>query len=230
MPKEPVLAVISGLGGKNWAPVHAFCEQEAVPCLFPNVEAPPADADRDFYSVYFSQGVLLEAGLIAHDLLKPASGKSAERVQQVYRAGDSGEAGAQALATALEGQGITVQNHVLARGTPVQSIAKAIRDASNADALVLWLRPDDIATLNDIPAPIGHRVHVGAYWADSSARRLPASWRGGTHLSYPFGLPEQRLINVDFALGWFRIRKIPVVDLRRCRRIPILPAVCSPRR
>ncbi|MFM0390178.1 c-type cytochrome, partial [Paraburkholderia dipogonis] len=35
--EQPVFAVLSGLGGKNWAPVHEFCEQEAVPCLFPNV-------------------------------------------------------------------------------------------------------------------------------------------------------------------------------------------------
>jgi len=33
-------------------------------------------------------------------------------------------------------------------------------------------------------------------------------------MAYPFGLPEQRLVNVDFARGWFRIRQIPVVDLQ----------------
>jgi hypothetical protein len=43
---------------------------------------------------------------------------------------------------------------------------------------------------------------------------LPASWRERTRMTYPFGLPEQRLINVDFARGWFRTREIPVVDLQ----------------
>ena len=79
--REPVLAVVSGLGGKNWAPVHAFCERKALPCLFPNVEAPPADADHDFYSLYFSRGVELEAGLIANRILNPDSGKVAKEVQ-----------------------------------------------------------------------------------------------------------------------------------------------------
>src|SRR5215813_8126174 len=37
---EPVYAVLSGLAGSNWAPVHEFCEQNAIPCLFPNVEVP----------------------------------------------------------------------------------------------------------------------------------------------------------------------------------------------
>jgi len=30
-------------------------------------------------------------------------------------------------------------------------------------------------------------------------------------LSYPFDLPERRVVRVDYPLGWFRIRKIPVV-------------------
>jgi len=43
---------------------------------------------------------------------------------------------------------------------------------------------------------------------------LPAGWRDRTQLAYPVDLPQGRLINIDFALGWFRIRQIPVVDLR----------------
>ena len=210
---EPVLAVISGLGGRTWAPVHAFCEQAAVPCLFPNVDAPPPDADRDFYSVYFSKGVLLEAGLIAHGILEPDNGSVAKRVQQIYRAGDSGEAGAQALAEALGQRGIKVQNHVLARGKPGQGLAAAMRGIPRADALVLWLRPADIAALGKVPPPTGS-VFMSGLLGGLDDAPLPASWRDSTRLAYPVGLPQQRLINLDFALGWFRIRQIPVVDLR----------------
>ncbi|HMA10393.1 MAG TPA: c-type cytochrome, partial [Steroidobacteraceae bacterium] len=210
---EPVLAVISGLGGRTWAPVHAFCEQAAVPCLFPNVDAPPPDADRDFYSVYFSKGVLLEAGLIAQGILKPDSGSVVKRVQQIYRAGDSGEAGAQALAEALGQRGIKVENHVLARGKPGQGLAAAMRGIPGADALVLWLRPQDIAALDKLPPPTGS-VFMSGLLGGLDDAPLPASWRDRTRLAYPVGLPQQRLINLDFALGWFRIRQIPVVDLR----------------
>ena len=94
---QPVFAVVSGLAGKTWAPVHAFCERSALPCLFPNVEAPPVQADRDFYSLYFSRGVLLEAELIAKALLEGENGPAPKRVHQVYRVGDSGETAAMAL-------------------------------------------------------------------------------------------------------------------------------------
>jgi len=211
--KEPVLAVISGMGGKNWAPVHAFCEQAALPCLFPNVEAPPAGADRDFYSLYFSKGVLLEAGLIAQNILNPGGGKMAKAVHQFYRAGDSGESGAEALASALRHAGIQVKNHVLTEGAPGRGVGQALRKATHADALVLWLRPRDLAALDGLPVPQA-TVLMSGRLGGLEGTPLPASWRERTRMAYPFSLPEQRLINVDFARGWFRIRQIPVVDLQ----------------
>jgi hypothetical protein len=211
--KEPVLAVISGLGGRNWAPVHAFCEQAALPCLFPNVEAPPANADRDFYSLYFSKGVLLEAGLIAHNILNPGSGKLAQKVHQVYRAGDSGESGALALASTLRRAGIAVENHVLPAGAAGRGMGPAIRQARHADALVLWLRQRDLTALDGLPVPQA-AVFMSGLLGGLEGAPLPPGWRERTRMAYPFGLPQQRLINLDFAQGWFRIRQIPVVDLR----------------
>ncbi len=211
--EEPVLAVISGLGGRIWAPVHAFCEEAALPCLFPNVEAPPASADRDFYSLYFSKGVLLEAGLIAHGILDPDSGKVAKGVEQVYRAGDSGETGAAALAAILRPRGITVRSRVLPRGADRRAVAEAARKAARADALVLWLRPNDVAALGKAPAGPAS-VFMSGLLGGLDDAPLPAGWRERTRLAYPFGLPKQRLINVDFARGWFRITQIPVVDLQ----------------
>lgn len=205
--REPVLAVLSGLGGENWAPVHAFCEHAAVPCLFPNVEVPPAGADHDFYSLYFSKGVLLEAGLIANGILKPDSGKVAKVVEQIYRAGDSGEAGAQVLSGTLEQRGISVRSHVVAPG---EGVADTLRYASKADALVLWLRPADIAALGNPPAA-STAVFMSGLMAGLERSPLPPSWRGLTRFAYPFDLPEQRRVGVDFAFGWFRIRHIPVV-------------------
>ena len=208
--REPVLAVISGLGGKDWAPVHAFCEDAAVPCLFPNVEAPPPGADHDFYSLYFSKGVELEAALIADSILKPEDGKPAKTVWQVYRTGDSGQTGAETLAAALRQRGVTVRSHALPAGASGQGVDKAIASAGGADALVLWLRPPDIEALGTAPATPA-TVYLSGLMGGLERAPLPQSWRARTRLAYPFALPEQRLVGVDFAFGWFRIRKIPVV-------------------
>src|SRR5512139_101538 len=206
--QEPVLAVISGLGGKNWAPVHAFCEHAKVPCLFPNVESPPAEADHDFYTLYFTRGVALEAGLMADSILNGRS--NVATVEQVYRAGDTGEAGAKALAAALEQHGIAVRNHVLAAGKPGQGVARLMRKIAKPDALVLWLRPADIAALGKAPAA-PPAVLMSGLMGGLERTPLPASWRDSMRIAYPFALPDERRVGVDFAFGWFTIRHIPVV-------------------
>ncbi|WP_236002383.1 c-type cytochrome [Paraburkholderia elongata] len=207
--EQPVFAVLSGLGGKNWAPVHEFCEQEAVPCLFPNVEV-PVETDQDFYSVYFSKGVLLEAALLARRILDETRGKPVQattRVWQVYRTGDNGERGAQALAAALKGHGIAVSNRALAPG---DSIARSLHGMSRADVLVLWLRPPDVAALGRLPPP-SDTVFMSGLLGGLDSTPLSASWRGVTRLAYPFDLPDGRRVRVDYAFGWFSIRKIPMV-------------------
>lgn len=208
--EEPVLAVVSGLAGKTWGPVHAFCERQAVPCLFPNVEAPPAGADHDFYSLYFSRGVELEAGLIATRILKPDHDKVAKEVLQIYRADDSGDVGAHALAALLERHGIKTRSYVLAADAPGKGVAKIVRHGTSADALVLWLRPADIAALGQAPfAPSD--VFVSGLMGGLENSPLPPIWRTRAELTYPFDLPDKRRVPVDYALGWFRIRRIPIV-------------------
>ena len=180
--EEPVLAAVSGLGGSNWAPVDEFCEREHLPCLFPNVEVPVV-ASRDFYTLYFSQGVLLEAQLIAQRIGESgaahigaagqgATGAPVKVVQQIYRAGDSGEPAAAALAAALKIRGIAVHDVALANGSAVQRLAAALHGASNADALVLWLRPGDIAALGDA-APSPPTVYMSGLMGGLERSPLP---------------------------------------------------------
>jgi hypothetical protein len=209
--QEPVLAVVSGLAGSNWAPVHEFCEREHLPCLFPNVEV-PVDNSADFYSVYFSKGVLLEAELIAKAIAGPGpAGPAPTSVQQVYRAGDSGESAASVLAAALKRGGIAVRNQVIRAGGHGQGVAEALRAVSKADVLVLWLRPDDLAALGDTsPAPASS-VFISGLMSGLEGAPLPQDWRRRAKMVYPFDLPERRSVRVAYPLGWFSMRRIPVV-------------------
>ncbi len=211
MAAQPVFAVLSGLAGRSWAPVHRFCEHARVPCLFPNVDV-PVDAERDFYSVYFSKGVLLEAELVATRMLA-ADGALPRRVHQILRAGDSGEAGADALAALLAARGVKVESHILAQGATTDRVAAEVRAAAGADALVLWLRPPDLAALGD-PPPATTDVFMSGLLGQLEGAPLPAAWRARTSMSYPLDLPDRRRVRVDFAFGWFRIRHIPVVAER----------------
>ena len=71
--REPVFAVLSGVGHDTWAPIHAFCAAQRVPCLLPTVALPPQD--ENFYSVYLSRSLIGQAQAAARHLLemRPAS-------------------------------------------------------------------------------------------------------------------------------------------------------------
>ena len=209
---EPVFAVISGLGGKTWAPVHRFCEAESLPCLFPNVDLPVV-AEADFYPLYFSKGVLLEAQLLARRMTEKARAVGLRRVVQVYRSGDIGEAGAHELRAGLAAQGIEVLDRPLAPAAKAQTVSEAVKSVRVRDALILWMGPKDLRALPRSPPP-GALLYASGLMGGLEHAPLPASWRTTTDLTYPFDLPDDRRLRMTFPLGWLKIRHIEVVDER----------------
>ncbi len=208
---EPIFAVIAGIGARTWQPIHAFCEDKSVPCLLPNVDL-PVDAERDFYPVYWSRGVLLEADLIARALRTEAGSKTPHgRVVQVYRSDDIGAAGAAALRAHFE----------VGERAPVDRVLSGAREAGPAalaalrsgDQVVLWLRGADLTTLpHELPAGVG--VYASGLMTDLERATPPAEWRQRIHMAYPFDLPDLRRVRMNFPLGWMRVQQLPVVDER----------------
>jgi hypothetical protein len=210
--QEPVFAVISGLGGKTWAPVHQFCEEAQLPCLLPNVDLPVV-AEHDFYSLYFSKGVLLEAGLIERSLSDAKQVSGPRRVVQIYRTDDIGQSAAKALDAGAAAAGLQIVDRPIGAGWGPKRLKTALQAAGSGDALVLWLRPRDLSTLADPPAS-SPTVFISGLMGGLDEAPLPAAWRRVSQMAYPFDLPDRRRIRVDYPLGWFRIRHIPVVAER----------------
>jgi mono/diheme cytochrome c family protein len=63
--RQPVYALVAGLGGAEWAPVDAFCERHRLPCVLPLTQAAPARPDL-LYSVHYHAGIGADAELAAH--------------------------------------------------------------------------------------------------------------------------------------------------------------------
>ena len=207
--EEPVFAVISGLGGKSWEPIHRFCQEESLPCLFPNVDL-PVIAEGDFYNVYFSKGVLLEAQLIAAQIRNSVAETKVRRVLQIYRQNDIGGAAARALRDKVKTRGIVTRELELKQVPGRGDLAAALANIQSKDALVLWLRPDDLKTLADFP-PKRPQVFVSGLMGGLNRTPLQGEWRAAAHLTYPFELPEKRGALMNYPLGWFRIARIPLV-------------------
>jgi hypothetical protein len=209
--EQPVFAVVSGLGREDWTPVHRFCQERSVPCLLPNVDLPVV-AEDDFYPVYFSKGVLLEAQIFA-SRLQTQPGAEIRHVIQAFRTDDIGSAGAAALKQASATSGLQWRDHPLKPNASARELVKVLNEAQPNDAIVLWLRSQDIKELPDAPPP-GVAIFLSGLMADLERAPLPPAWRSVARMSYPNELPVLRTLGMGFAQGWFGYYRIPVVAER----------------
>jgi len=174
--QQPVFALLSGAGASNWAPVHEFCEQHRLACVLPTVEVVP-DLGDDWYSMYFSPGVGLEAKILARYLGNgDAVPDNDANIIQVY-SDASGRHAAEVLRSRLVRRG-----SVKHRRFRVTSPRAALKKISANDVLVLWLRPDEISQLvAELPAgPVAGRVFISALLATPEDVSLPAAWKQRT--------------------------------------------------
>ncbi len=206
---EPVFAVISGLGGRNWAPIHRFCQEASIPCLFPNLDLPVAD-ESDFYNVYFSKGVLLEAQLIAQKIQETAVTQGIHRVVQVFREDDVGVDAAKALRGQITSHGLAETERPITGRSEGGELAAAIEKLDAKDALIMWLRPGDLQGL-PIEPPEASMVFVSGIMGGLDDVPLKGRWRDTARMTYPFELPSRRGVMMEYPLGWLKSQHIQLV-------------------
>ena len=205
--REPVFALISGVGDDDWNPVDAFCDRERIPCWFPSVALPPTAAPA--YSLYFNRGVALEAEVLAAQW-KSSGAQAPARVVQVYRDDVVSRGAAQALSAALAASGIVVENRALAAHDS-SALGAALQDLREQDAVMYWLRTDDLATLSALPPPAATSYFSAELGGNALARMSPA-WQQAARLVYLQELPDRRAANLAYFKAWMNQRHIPMVD------------------
>lgn len=190
--RTPVFALVSGLTGGDWAPIHAFCEAQALPCLFPNTRLPVTDGA--FYTLYFDRGIDLEADTLANHLLQsPDRGA----ILQVRDDSPIGRRAARRLAERLRSARPSVQIETLVIVPEEEQASDRLRTAvadRHPRHLVFWLQDGEASALlvagllPDLPQETG--VHVDSALLRRLAHGPPAS----RSLSAPYcwRLPDPR--------------------------------------
>jgi hypothetical protein len=215
--KQPVFAVIGGIGGTSWKPVHAFCETFEVPCVFPDVDYPDV-AGTGYYPLYFTRGVTLEAEVLAKHLLESEPSSKTGTVMQVYRDNALGRLPAQGLREYLQGKSRkTVIDYPLAEtGRLSPDFLPRLTGMGRPGTLVLWLDSTDLAALDFAAPPPDGLAAVYASASLSVMRRpsLPENWLSKLRMVYPFDLPSSREPRLARMKAWLRSRNIPLGDER----------------
>ena len=177
--QQPIFAVLSGVGGAQWAPVHSFCEQYRLPCVLPSLEVMPSEGGNDWYSMYFSPGVGLEAQILARylDEKRTIQDQSANIIQLYSDA--SGRHAAQVLHSSMRSINVSTTD----RKFRVTSPRAALKGVTASDTMVLWLRPGEIKQLvAELPeGPIAGQVFISALLSTPEEVSLPDAWKQRVH-------------------------------------------------
>ncbi|HET9701190.1 MAG TPA: cytochrome C, partial [Burkholderiales bacterium] len=186
--RQPVFAAISGLGGTEWSPVERFCEEQGLPCLFPNVDLPGTDPGR-WYSFHYFRGLDLEAAVLAQHIQES---RGLRRVVQIARPEGSGTRGAAALREALAATGIVIED----RAFPGDAKTRSLAGLRKGDALVLWLGREDLAALTRSPPP-AVEILVPGMLSGLEHAPLPPPWKRVAVMAYPYDPPGRWNLRMD---------------------------------
>ncbi len=167
--EQPAYAVLSGAGRTHWEPVRAFCERMNLPCLFPVVDW-GVSASTDFYTLYFSTGVPMEARIMARTIDELLARPT--RVVQIV-ADEAGEAGAAGLTERLRN---TIGE---TRRWRDDAPADLIGDLKAGDVLVGWLGQEQLQRLAESrpQGPGTDRILFSGQLGPPGTADLPLAWR-----------------------------------------------------
>lgn len=203
--QQPIFALIGGTTAGEWRPVHEFCQQFQLPCLFPTTDL-PVIAEHDFYPVYLDMGMPLQGALVAQHLAedKPSS------VIQIYRAADpAGQAAAASLRKRLE-------DKIPVKDFAIESIEEwtAIMAQSESTTAVLWLRQADLAGFwQKLKGP--RRIYLSTTLAEDAPATIPDALRDRVYFVHPYELPDRLPRLLLRSTGWLRAKRIHAPEQQR---------------
>jgi cytochrome c len=135
---KPFFAIVSGLVRGSWSPISEFCDRHNVPCLLPITDLPVAGAQGG-YSIYFSEGLTLEAKVLADYALNATPPST--RIFQLAAADQFGQIPSQMLRDKLMTRRPEMPHHLkVYRNLSELSgkMAEVSRQLTKDDILVIW--------------------------------------------------------------------------------------------
>ncbi len=206
--EQPVFALLSGISTLDWRPIHEFSEKHKIPSLLPNTHRPIISED-DYYTLYFSKGLTLEAQVIAAHLSRQSS---PQKILQVFLNEGASAVAAHAFRAACdERESVSVLDMPLAPGKKLTASQLAgWRKETGATAVVLWLSWESLAGVESPSwtAEGSSTVYLSSMLLGVETSVALEVVRNGSFLVHPYTLTEERRSRFARVGGWLRSRKI----------------------
>jgi len=189
--ERPVFAVLGGISNSQWQPIHDFCEEERLPCLFPITDF-PVISETDWYTLYFNKGYAQEGEAVARYLNRLALLSVETPILQIVQDSPVGRA----LATGF--QKSWREHGRLAVSTLILT-ASQLHDRSALDALLAKHKPGvlllwtDAEMLSGLPKIIDHlavprMVFVSSGYLGKKTVTIAENIRNRVYITYPYRL------------------------------------------
>lgn len=192
---EPVFALLGGISGGEWEPVHRFCEENRIPSLFPVVDY-PVISDSDWYTLYFSRGVRQEGEAAARYLNGMAGLFNSRPVVQIIRETRKGETLADGFRATWQQSGHAAPLDIrLPKGERLtDKRVREILDTHRPAALLVW--DDDSALPALAGAAAGQEEQptvllASGTYLGKTLWTIPEPLRERLYLTYPYRLPQE---------------------------------------
>ena len=189
--KEPVFAVLGGISHQPWLPIHQFCEQQRLPCLFPVTEL-PAISENSWYTYYFNKGFYQEGEATARYLNRDEGISAATSIVQIIQDSHAGKALADGFTTTWNQSGRTPITNITLTTQQLRSpetLTKIILQFKPS-ILLLWsneIKGTELAALaTGALAP--DRIFISTGYLGSLIRTVPEATRNRVYVTYPYRL------------------------------------------
>ena len=193
--KEPVFALLGGMSGTVWKPVHDFCEAKRLPSLFPQTDF-PVISDTDWYTLYISKGYYLEGETAARFLNRSDAFPEHGKVLQVARESNEGKMLADGFKVTWREFGRTPPVTVLLAGKEVLTAERlaVLVAREKPDAVVIWDNASLLTALNAMPATnvkLPRNIIISSTYIGKASAELSEQVRNITFLTYPERFPSE---------------------------------------
>jgi hypothetical protein len=212
--RNPVFALLGGISGGSWEPVHSFSEEREIPCLFPITDFPVV-SESDWYTLYTSKGWYQEGETAARYLRSLEKAAPGAPVIQVYRGNPEGVVLAQSLRESRLKLRLPPPEEIdLDDAESARAVWNKLARRSDNPILVLWLGPDDLVEYFGTAASFPRRpaVILSSRLLAGKHEVIPTESRDTTFLTYPNSLPGEKKKIRSIVNYWMKARNLEVPD------------------
>ena len=213
----PVFAMLGGIASGSWAPIHHFCEDRALPCLFPVTEQPVV-SDSDWYTLYYSKGLYQEGEAAARYLHATLDNNQNFEVVQIYRNDNKGATLAQGFRDNLKNSDVikSTEKIIHADAPITNELLQKLLATDQPEAIVLWLNRVDMIAATEWLAKQSQQpgvVLASFSHLEGDTSVIPDHLRDRVYFTYPRDLPTDNTKKINVLKRWLAIRKIPATNL-----------------